>query len=264
MFTLQRQCAMPAGPATGENLGEQLLNRVASSAIRRLFSQAESVEVSIRCNPPAKLLQGSVDSFRMDGRGLVIRRQFRTESLSFEAENIALDFSAVMQNQSIRLKQPAQALAQVVLTEADINQAFTAELVARRLRQVSLPELDAQPVDFENVHLELLRGNRVRLEAWTCFADGSRIPMQFTTTLELERRRRVLFTNPLLDCPPVDGSNERGEACARAFLNLLNSLVDLDRFGLDGVALRLNRLETQSGRLVFSGYAQIDHFPRKS
>jgi hypothetical protein len=38
-------------------------------------------------------------------------------------------------------------------------------------------------------------------------------------------------------------------------------MVDLERFNLDGVLLRVNRLETQGKQLVFSGYAQIDHFP---
>lgn len=39
-------------------------------------------------------------------------------------------------------------------------------------------------------------------------------------------------------------------------------MVDLDRFNLDGVKMRLNRLETQGKKLVFSGYAQIERFPR--
>ena len=43
---------------------------------------------------------------------------------------------------------------------------------------------------------------------------------------------------------------------------ILNEMVDLDRFDLDGVTLRINRLETQGKMLLFSGYAQIERFPR--
>ena len=39
-------------------------------------------------------------------------------------------------------------------------------------------------------------------------------------------------------------------------------MVDLDRFDLDGVIMRLNRLETQGKQLVFSGYAEIERIPR--
>jgi hypothetical protein len=33
------------------------------------------------------------------------------------------------------------------------------------------------------------------------------------------------------------------------------------RFDLDGAIVRINRLETQGEKLIFSGYAQIEHFP---
>jgi hypothetical protein len=38
-------------------------------------------------------------------------------------------------------------------------------------------------------------------------------------------------------------------------------MVDLDRFDLDGVEMRINRVETQQQQLLFSGYAQISRFP---
>ena len=45
-------------------------------------------------------------------------------------------------------------------------------------------------------------------------------------------------------------------------VEVLNDMVDLDRFDLDGVMLRLNRLETQGKMLLFSGYAQIERIPK--
>jgi hypothetical protein len=47
-----------------------------------------------------------------------------------------------------------------------------------------------------------------------------------------------------------------------AFAQVLDGMVDLDRFDLDGVSLKLNRLETHGDRLIFSGYAEVDHFPK--
>ena len=73
---------------SGTDWGEQMLNTVASKTIRHLFSQSESVDISVRCNPSSKLLQGSIDSFKMSGRGLVIRRQFRAEEMSFETDAV--------------------------------------------------------------------------------------------------------------------------------------------------------------------------------
>ncbi|MFN9170514.1 MAG: DUF2993 domain-containing protein, partial [Dolichospermum sp.] len=49
-----------------------------------------------------------------------------------------------------------------------------------------------------------------------------------------------------------------------ALVEILDNMVDLDRFDLDGVKMRLNRLETEGQRLIFSGYAEIERIPRSS
>ena len=116
----------------GTDWGERMLNSVASKTIRHLFTQSESVEVFVRCYPSSKLLQGSIDSFKMSGRGLVIRKDFGVEEMSFETDAVAIDFSSVLSGK-LSLKQPTQAVAQVTLSEAGLNHSFKAELVKKRL-----------------------------------------------------------------------------------------------------------------------------------
>ena len=45
-------------------------------------------------------------------------------------------------------------------------------------------------------------------------------------------------------------------------VEIFNNMVDLDRFNLDGITMRINRLETEGKILDFSGYAQIERIPR--
>jgi hypothetical protein len=136
---------------TGTDWGERMLNTVASKTIRHLFTQSESVEVSVRCYPSSKLLQGSIDSFKMSGRGLMIRKDFAVEEMSFETDAVAIDFSSVLSGK-LALKQPTQAVAEVTLSEAGINHAFKAELVQKRLQNLSLPALtelsNGKPISF--------------------------------------------------------------------------------------------------------------------
>lgn len=150
----------------GTDWGERMLNTVASQTIRHLFSQSESVEVFVRCYPSSKLLQGSIDSFKMSGRGLVIRREFAVEEMSFETDAVSIDFGAVLSGK-LNLKQPTQAIAQVILSETGINQAFKAELVQKRLVNLTLPALtelsDGKPVSFTEVQVQLLPQNSLRL-----------------------------------------------------------------------------------------------------
>jgi hypothetical protein len=250
---------------SGTDFGERMLNTVASQSIRHLFTKSEAVDIAVRCYPSSKLLQGSIDNFKMSGRGLVIRRDFHVEEMSFETDAVAIDFATVLSGK-LRLKQPTQAVARVVLTEDAINQAFKAELVQKRLKNVDLEILTnlsgGEPVSFRDVEVELLTDNRVKVRASTDLPNQSDVPISLVATLSVEKRRRVLFADPEFE---PDGVSEavRGlsEIVTKAFSEVLNDMVDLDRFDLDGVLMRINRLETNGKTLVFSGYAQIEHFP---
>lgn len=250
---------------SGTDWGEQMLNTVASKTIRHLFTQSESVEVSVRCHPSSKLLQGSIDSFKMSGRGLVIRKDFRTEEMSFETDAVSLDFSSVLKGQ-ISLKQPTQAIVQVILTEPDINEAFKAQLVKKRLENLSTPALTelsgGKPISFTDVQVQLKPNNRLQLFAKTELPNHGLVPISMTSTLEVERRRRVLFRDSQFEANGIpEPLQEISQTLTAVMDEILNGMVDLDRFNLDGVTMRINRLETQGQKLVFSGYAQIERIP---
>ncbi|AFY34180.1 hypothetical protein Cal7507_3791 [Calothrix sp. PCC 7507] len=249
----------------GTDWGERMLNTVASQTIRHLFTQSESVEVFVRCYPSSKLLQGSIDSFKMSGRGLVIKRDFAVEEMSFETDAVAIDFGSVLSGK-LTLKQSTQAIAQVILSEAGINHAFKAELVTKRLLNLTLPSLTAlsggKPVSFPEVQVQLLPENRLRILAKSDLNNGELIPLSIIVTIAVERRRRVAFKDPQieLDDVPAD-QKEISQTLSMALVEILDNMVDLDRFDLDGVKMRLNRLETEGQRLIFSGYAEIERIP---
>ncbi|MDX2211994.1 MAG: DUF2993 domain-containing protein [Oculatellaceae cyanobacterium bins.114] len=251
--------------SSSTDFGERMLNAVASQSIRHLFTQSDTVDVEIRCNPSSKLLQGSVDSFRMWGRNLIIRQDFLVEEMSFETDAVSIDPSSILGGK-IRLKQPTQAVAQVVLTEAAINRAFTAELVKKRLVNVDLEAVTnlsgGEPISFRDVHVQLRPNNQIKLMAKTDLPNCNDVPLSLSATLAVEKRRRISFKDPMFEPDDIPSSMVGlAEILSMAFAQILDNMVDLDRFDLDGVMLRVNRLETHGKTLVFSGYAQIDHFP---
>lgn len=242
-----------------------MLNTVASKTIRHLFTQSESVEVSVRCYPSSKLLQGSIDSFKMSGRGLMIRKDFAVEEMSFETDAVAIDFSSVLSGK-LALKQPTQAVAEVTLSEAGINHAFKAELVQKRLQNLSLPALtelsDGKPISFSEIQLELLPNNQVRILAKADLSTEELVPISLTATIAIERRRRISFKDPQFEADAIPESQRQvSQTLTNALAEVLDNMVDLDRFDLDGVTMRINRLETQGKQLIFSGYAQIERIP---
>jgi len=245
--------------------GERMLNTVASQTIRHLFTQSESVEVFVRCYPSSKLLQGSIDSFKMKGNGLVIRKDFAVEEMSFETDAVSIDFGSVLGGK-LSLKQTTQAVAQVILSEKGINQAFEAQLVKKRLLNLTEPSLmeisHCQPVSFMGVQVELLAHNRLKLSAKADLNNGELIPLDMTLSVGIEKRRRVSFKNPEIDLEQVPEEQRAvSHALSLALVEILDNMVDLDRFDLDGVKMRLNRLDTEGKKLIFSGYAEIERIP---
>lgn len=253
-------------PSNQTDFGEQMLNSVLSQSIRHLFTESESVDVSLKCFPSSKLLQGSIDSFKMSGRGLLIRREFWVEEMWFETDAVSIDFGSVLSGK-IRLKQAAQAVAKVMLTEAGINRAFQSELVKPRMQNITEPSLmnlsGGEPVAFSDVELKLLPDDQIRISANASLPNGV-VPISLTATIVIERRRRIVFQDPKFVSDGIPEA-QRGvsELLTNTFAEILNNMVDLDRFNLDGVTMRLNRLETEGDKLIFSGYAEVTHFPRQ-
>lgn len=257
-----------SGIGGGADWGAQMLNAVATQTLKHMFTAVERLAVEIRCQPPGKLLQGALDGFRVEGAGLTIRREFRTESMMFETDAVAVDFGSALQGR-LALKQPTQAIAQVVLTEADINRAFQAALVTQHLENLTDPALTAaaggDSVSFREVEMTLLPQNRVAIRAQGTIAGGDVVPVALTARVDVERRRRLRFVDCAFDPGAIADLASLGERPAKlsaALGEILDRMVDLDRFDLDGVTMRINRLETQGKTLVFAGYAQIDRLPQ--
>ena len=250
----------------GTDWGERMLNTVASQTIRHLFSQSESVEVFVRCYPSSKLLQGSIDSFKMNASGVVIRKDFPADEISVETDAVSIDFGSVLSGK-LTLKQPTQAIAKVVLSEEGINYSFKAELVKKRLLNLTVPALTelsgGNPVSFPEIQVELLPENRLRIFAKADLGDRELVPLDMTVTIAVERRRRVSFKDPQIELDSVpEAQKEISRTLSVALADILDNMVDLDRFDLDGIKMRLNRLETQGKQLIFSGYAEIERIPR--
>ena len=253
------------GNNKGGDWGANLIDTVASNTIRHLFTTSESVEVSVKCNPSSKLLQGTIDSFKMNGRGLVIRKQFRTEEMSFETDAVAIDFGSAVKGK-IALKQPTQAIAQVKLSQDDINKSFEADLVRTRLENLTPEALTdisgGEPISFTDVEVRLLPENEVTLSAKASW-DDTVVPVSLRCTLGIAKRRRVMFEGVQFESENIpDELEDISRQLTLALGEILNDMVDLDKFNLDGVKLRLNRLQTEGKMLLFSGYAQIERVPQ--
>jgi hypothetical protein len=234
--------------------GDQLVSKVVSAAIAALFKQTEKIAATVRAEPVAKLLQGSVDGFDFVGNGLLMYNGLRIEVMELYVQAVAIDFSAIFTGQ-VKLKQPTQATLRVVLSEADLTTSFNTPFVVNKLQQLHYED---QPLRFQSTQMTLGADKSLRIQSQVCLGDTPEpIDLDITAHVEVEDRRKILFTDVVCQ------GGAAAQALGQALIDHVNGLLDMDKFALDGTRLRIDRARLQNKQLVFYGTAQIDQFPKR-
>jgi hypothetical protein len=237
------------------DLGEQLLDKAAELALTSQLDEVEEIEVDIRTNP-LQLVQGQVDSVKIQGQGLVIQQELRAESVDIQTDAVFINpLKAVTGD--IELNKTACARTQVILTEADLNRALQSDYLRNKLNQLEV-EVDGEivPIDIQHVSLQLLSDNRIDLNAIisTDHAKGSEFHAMIKPVLKDNGQRIEI------EILSAEGQGLSLTLLTVLFQNLIE-LLDLRNFELGGVSLKLKELETDEGRLLIRADTTIAKLP---
>ena len=234
--------------------GAQIVSKVASAAIAALFKRTGSIEANVRAEPVAKLLQGSVDGFDFIGKGMLMYNGLRIEGMELYVEAVSLDFSAIFKGQ-VTLRQPTQATMRIVLTEEDLTTSFNTPFIVEKLQKLAY---QGQALNFQNTQISLNPDRTLRLQTQVRLGNASDcLNLDLTASLEVEERRKLQFVNVSYS------GDEASVTLGQALLAHVNNLLDLDKFALDGMQLRVDRIRLRDNQIVFYGTAQIEHFPQR-
>lgn len=239
------------------DLGGQALNKVAEIGISSQLDEVKNLDVEIETDS-LKLISGAVDSVSIKAEGLVMQHDLRIEEMEVHTGHVALNPLSVAFGK-IELTRPTDADTHVVLTEKDVNRAFNSDFIRDKMQDLNvhvngeLATVDAHQIEFG------LPG------------DG-KIFLSTTVTLQTtQEQKRVAFTTVpkvgqcgqqvlLEEVQYVEGQDLPPEL-TEALLSQARELLNLKNFELDGMVLRLKKLDVQKGRLVLESEAHVDHFP---
>ncbi|HEY9821427.1 MAG TPA: DUF2993 domain-containing protein [Candidatus Sericytochromatia bacterium] len=239
------------------DLGEQALSKAAEVALTTQLDEVENLNVDIRTDP-FKLVQGQLDSVKIEGEGLVMQKDLRAEELQVQTGNIAINpLSAAFGK--IELTQPTEADAHVVLTEQDIQRAFNSEFMHDKLQNLDV-NVDGKPmkIDTRQVEFGLPGENKVALKAQILLKEtGETKQVSFTAVPRMVAGGDRIS---LEDVQYADGEEVSPELTA-ALLKSAGELLDLRNFELEGMSLRLKGLNVQNGKLTLQAQAYVEKFP---
>lgn len=235
--------------------GDQVVSKAVSTAIAALFKRTGKLEATVRAEPVAKLLQGSVDGFDFVGHSMLMYNGLRIKAMELFVQAVSLDFGAIFKGQ-VRLKQPTQASMRVVLTEEDLTTSFNTPFVVEKLQRM---EFEGQALHFSNTEMTLNDDRTVSLTSQVRIGSSSAAPqfVSLSARVEVYDRTKLAFVD--VSC----GGTDKDVALGKAIIEHVNALLDLDSFALDGTQLRIDKIRMRNKEMVFYGVAHINQFPKR-
>ncbi|MFW6296145.1 MAG: DUF2993 domain-containing protein [Halothece sp.] len=238
-------------------MSEQALNKVAELALSTQLNEADSLTVEVNTNP-SKLTQGELESLLIDGKGLVMRKDFRMEVLQIQMSRISVDPMKAITG-TIELTQPTQGSAHVVLTDADINRAFNSDIFNDQTKNIKI-DLEGKQVtvDGEEIQSHFLGNGKVKNYSTIRIREtGEKRKIAFTTIPRIEEGGRGFFLD---DVQYVEG-NELSPKLTDAILKSTQDILSLKNYEIDGIALQVQQLDVQEGKLILKAIANVTKLP---
>jgi hypothetical protein len=240
--------------STGQGGGDQIVSKVARTAVTALMKQTEELDVKVRAEPVAKLLQGSVDGFDFVGKGMKMYSGLQIEMMEMYVQAVSIDFGAIFKGQ-VKIKQPTQASMRILLTEEDLTVSFNTPFLVEKLQKL---EYQGNPLYFDKTQITLNDNQSLRMQSHIRPGEAAEaIAVDITAQLEVEDRRKIQFMDPTY------GGDDQAVELGKVLTDHVNNLLDLDQFALDGMQLRVDRLRLRDKKMTLYGNANIEQFPQR-
>lgn len=238
-------------------LGEQALSKAVEIGLSTQLDKVDELTVDIRTNP-IELMQGKLESVSIEGKGLVMKEDLRTEELEMKIDSISINpLSAAFGK--IELTHPTQAETRVVLTEQDLDRAFNSDFLGDKLQNLKV-NINNQPmtVDVQKVQFGLPGESKFSLNASIRLREtGETQQTAFTAVPSIKSGGNRIS---LEDVQYPEGKEVSPEL-TNALLEKSSELLDLRNFEMQGMSLRLKGLDVQQGKLTLEAEAYVEEFP---
>lgn len=239
------------------DLGKQALNKVVEVGLSSQLDEVEDLKVDVETDP-MQLMAGEVESVKIEGKGMVMQKDLRVEEMQVKTHHVAVNPLKAAFGQ-IELAHPTDATVQVTLTEADINRAFNSEFIQEKLQNLDVcVNGDRVTVDTQRVEFGLPGKGKVAIKTDVALRNiGETKETTFTAVPRMEPNGQQV----ILEEVQYEAGQELSPELTNALLTAARELLDLRNFELDGMDLRLRRLDVQPNQLLLEAEARVEQIP---
>jgi hypothetical protein len=238
-------------------LEEKLLSQEATRRLSSQLEEVEQIEIEVQTDL-LKIFQGQVDAVSLAGQGLVMQQQIRVQEINLQTDSIAVNlFSAIFGQ--IKLNAPVNVVANIVLTEADINRALASKLIRNLVKDWVLN------VQGELVNLELQ-------QMQISLPDNKQVECQGKILVKEQDGNQLLDYTTIIYPPPNSQSTLlKNFSCTEgkgisvelvlAFIQKLKEMVNLSCFEWEEMKFNLKNITVQKGKLILVVEAEVKQIP---
>ncbi len=238
-------------------LGEQALDKAVEMGLSSQLDEVENLDVNVKTEP-LNLVQGQVEAVSIAGEGLVMQQELRMEKIEMEVSSVAINpLSAAFGK--IELTKPTEGRALVILTEKDINRAFNSEYIRSQLQSQKI-HVNGQLVTVvpRNVEFRLPGDHKVALNAVLFLKENNENHnIAFSAIPRVSENGETVT----LDNVEYSNSQEMSLELTEALVNTTSRILNLKNFDLEGINLRIKRLEVEVGKLILKAEAKVEQIP---
>ncbi|MCC5634917.1 DUF2993 domain-containing protein [Nostoc sp. CHAB 5844] len=227
-------------------LEEQLISQEAERRLSNQLDEAEQIDVDVQTDL-FKILQGQADGVSLSGQGLVIKENIRVQEIKLQTDSIAVNPLSAIFGQ-IELNAPVNAIARIVMTESDINQALNSEFVQSYAKNYDL-NVEGEIVNFEmqNMALSLPFPGKVQFQAVIQITEkGNSRPLSFTARFCPRTNANPIILESF-DCHQGEGVTLE---LVLALMHKIKKLVNLPYFTWDGTRFKIINMEIKQHSLI--------------
>ncbi len=241
-------------------------DQVIANQIRQRVYSVEDLSVRVDNAPNYQLVQGKIERLRIASKGLEVVQHLRLEKLQLETDPIDLDFKALSaENRNLpglrkALRQPLQGATEIVITEADINQALADPNFKARLQTQINQRIPADIPRFQllNANVDFLDDDRLALvldlgQQLEPAQELEKLTISIETGINIQNGDRLILVNPVAEL------NGR-----KVNTNVLNSIISsfsdklsLKRLESQGIIARVLRYDITPDEFSFSAFGSI-------
>lgn len=240
-------------------LDEQAISKVAEIGLSSQLDEAEKIDVDVETDL-LKAVQGQVDSVDLSGQGVVIQKDIRVQEMELHTDKIDINPLSALFGQ-IELNKPVDATARLVLTEEDINRAFKSDYVRSKLENIELNvEGKNAVIQPQQMELHLPADGKIVFNVKTLLHNeiGQKKEIGFVATILVKTDEQPLLMEGFNCTPPGQGISLE---LAIAFMQKLKELLNLPYLELEGMALRVQDVDVEKGKLTLHTDARVKQIP---